>query len=497
MSQTLIDISGLTQIFPGEIRALQGVDLTIRSKEILGIMGENGAGKSTLMFVLSGFLSPTEGEIRLEKGGEGSPGNLQNICGMIHQKPLLAGELSVFENIIMERRLPVFRPETLKREIRAVQERYGLPLELDRKVRELTAPEIQRCELIRALWKEKRIIILDEPTAALSESQSEELFSLMKELKAEGRTLLFITHKIHEALDCCDRIAVLRQGKPAGGGLCSALTAAEISRMMIGLDNSEEKDYAIPNPQNPEAEVVLEMRDVEYREQGVPRLSGLNLRLRASEILGIGGIRENGLIHLENLLSGTRIPSSGQILIGGREYSPLTPYRLRRRGVAYIPADRLVRGASPESTLAENISILSSEGGRGSYRRNLIRRAVNFIKIHSIKGEPEQKAKTLSGGNLQKMIVARELGDSPGLIIVSEPSWGLDFRSRSILHNRLREAREQGSAILLLTTDLDELLALSDRISILTEGRLTEIQATRREWNRRFLGERMTGADRV
>lgn len=494
----ILELENITQIFPENgITACSKISLNIRDSEILAIMGENGAGKSTLMFLISGFMEGTEGLIRSSRGTDSAA--RRALTGMVHQKPLLAGNLTVMENIILGPEKGFFRKDRIVKEIKEVQNRYKLPLDLSLRARDLSAPQIQRCELIRALWKNKKIIILDEPTASLSPSQSEELFKLIFRLKEEGKTILFISHKIHEVMKVADRIAVLRRGELQGISEKTALTPSEISRQMIGEDDSSEYLEVIKTAHktDPGELPILELIDIEYSELGSKRLKKINFELYPGEILGMGGIRENGLSFIEDLLSGLIQPDSGAILISGENRMPLSPLKIRRSGISYIPADRLIRGADPESSLAENLSVLKKQSGTGSYRSRLIRWAKTFIKEHGIKGEAEQLVKTLSGGNIQKMIVARELENTPPLLIVSEPSWGLDFKSRKRLHSQLIRARAEGIAILLLTTDLDELLSLSDRACVLTEGYLTEVRRDETEWNRNFIGEKMTGADRV
>lgn len=494
----ILELENISQFFPENgVKACSNISLNIQNSEILAIMGENGAGKSTLMFLISGFMDGTEGVIRSSEGTNSS--SRRALTGMVHQKPLLAGNLSVFENIILGPEKGFFRKDRISKEIREVQTRYGLPLDLNLKARDLSAPQIQRCELIRALWINKKILILDEPTASLSPRQSEELFKLIFRLKDEGKTILFISHKIHEVMKVADRIAVLRRGELQGISSKTNLTPSEISRLMIGEDESSEYLEVIKTPHKTEpGELpILELIDINYSELGSLRLNNINLQLYPGEILGMGGIRENGLTFIEDLLSGIIQPDAGNILINGENKMPLSPLKIRRSGISYIPADRLIRGADPESSLAENLSVLKRQTGRGSYRSRLIRWAKSFIKEHGIKGVAEQQVKTLSGGNIQKMIVARELENTPPLLIVSEPSWGLDFKSRKRLHTQLLKARSEGIAILLLTTDLDELLSLSDRACILTEGSLSEIRRDEAQWNRNFIGEKMTGADRI
>jgi len=497
--QAALTIKNLTHRFTENgITACRGITIEIKKGEILAFLGENGAGKSTLMFLLSGALTPTSGTISTPSGSTSK--DRRDYIGMIHQKPILAGNLTVLENIILEGQGVFFHPQSLAREISAVQKQYDLSLDLGLKAMDLTAPQIQRAELIRALWKKKQMIILDEPTASLSDSQSERLFLLMQQLKKEGKTIIFITHKIHEVLKTADRIAVLRKGELLGLRERENFNGTEISSLMIGeADYQQERIKSDPPGDKPLTGPVLELKNVDVQELGTRRLKEISFNLYPGEILGISGIRENGLTHLEDLLTGIIQPSGGKIIVKGKNNPPLTPFKLRRWGVSYIPADRLSRGAAPNSTVAENLSVLKRElsGGFKSYRKRILVWAGEYIRKHSIAGKPEQKVKTLSGGNIQKMIVARELGNTPRLLLVSEPSWGLDFKSREILHRQLLEARQKGTAVLLLTTDLDEMLFLSDRAFVLTEGSLIEISRNEKEWNRTYVGEKMTGADRV
>ncbi len=492
----LLRLKDLGYAFPANgIPVLKGISFAIRQGEILGIMGENGAGKSTLMFLLSGVFPPGRGEISMAEDSSGaSPASLRRLCGMVHQKPLFSSDLSALENIILDSSAFLSRKGKAEKEIAAIQETYALPLALNTKGKELSAPQIQRCELIRALWKDKKIIILDEPTAGLSEKQSRELFKLMENLKKEGKTLLFISHKIPEVMKTADRIAVLRHGELCALRKTEDYSPRELSALMVGKGNPLQRKTLPVLPEASQEKPVLELRDVAFSEGEKQDFKGISFKVAKGEILGIGGIRENGLDQLEDLLAGIRQPLSGNIIFKGRETRTLNPYRLRRMGVTYIPAQRLKRGSSPESSIAENLSILRPRIPWGDYHRGLLKWAGSIIRSQSIKGEAQQKVKTLSGGNVQKMIAARELMGQPQLIIVSEPSWGLDFKSRERLHRRLIETAAAGSAVLILSTDLDELLILGSRIAILSRGELHPIKNCPRERNRFYLGEKMTGA---
>jgi len=493
-TEPILAISGLTVTFPENgITACSGITFSVREGEILAVMGENGAGKSTLMNLLSGFIRPDSGTIRLGNSAE---------VGMIHQKPILAGSMTVWENILMGHRNGRFflNPRRIAEKIRAVQDRYGLPLNIQLKCRELTAPQIQRAEIIESLLLDRKILIFDEPTACLSEDQIDELMTLIRRLQKEGRTILFITHKIQEAFRLADRIAVLRKGTLRLLRETAVTTPAAVSTAMIGEGPEPAPAGDTPAPsRRTDTGPVLELSGVTCLNQGTERLKDIGLSLYPGEILGIAGIRENGLAVLEDLLTGLLHPHKGKMFLNGKDITPLTPYRLRKLGISYIPADRLTRGASLESTLAENLILLKRKltGSSRSYRTGQRNWAEHLIRRSGIDGLPDQQVKTLSGGNIQKLIVARELSEKPSLLIISEPSWGLDFSSRERLHRQIMKTRSGGAAVLLLTTDIDELLVLSDRIAVLTGGELTESPAPAARWTRKTIGDRMTGADRL
>ncbi len=476
-----------------KIKACNRISLSVYAGEILALMGENGAGKSTLMHILSGLLTPDGGTFTL---GEGSS------VGMIHQKPILARNLTVWENIALGHASGdlFLNPRRIIGKIQNIQKQYNLPLDLNSRAGDLTGAQIQRAELLESLLLNRDILVFDEPSASLSEQQTEELSDLIRLLKKEGRTIIYITHKISETYALADRVAVIRKGSLVKVCGIGEIQPNELSAAMIGSGREMgvplKRRRSVPDP---ESNPILALQDISYSEQGSPRLKNLNLELRSGEILGIGGIRENGLEHLEDLITGAIRPRRGSILLNSRPMPYLTPFRLRRHGISYIPADRLTRGASLDSTLGENLILLKKKfsGKSGSYRKALLIWAGNLIRKSDIKGHPDQPARTLSGGNIQKMILTREMYEAPSLLIISEPSWGLDFASREKLHQQILKSREEGSAVLLLTTDIDELLLLSDRIGILTAGELTETPSTGEEWTRKTIGECMTGADRL
>ena len=489
-----IILSDLTKEFPENgIKACNRISFSVKKGEILAIMGENGAGKSTLMHILSGFYRPDEGSLSFPGGGQ---------VGMIHQKPILAGNLTVWENIALGHREKslLIHPSQLISRINKIQSAYSLPLDLNRKAGELSSASIQRAELLECLLLNREILVFDEPSASLTDQQTEELMTLIRQLRREGKTILYITHKIQEVYSLADRIAIIRKGILKLIRPVDQLSPEEISASMIGTDKFRGNwKKEIKRISEREGTPLLQLKGICYTEQGSRKLENIHTELYAGEILGVAGIRENGLVYLEDLITGAIRPDKGEILLKGREIPYLTPYRFRKHGISYIPADRLTRGASLDSTLGENLILLKKKlsGSGRSYRSRLKEWTGNLISKGDISGHPDQPARTLSGGNIQKMILTRELHEAPALLIISEPSWGLDFNSREKLHRQILEVRKQGGSVLLLTTDIDELLLLSDRIAVLTEGELTETPPGDGPWTRKTIGERMTGADRL
>ncbi len=489
-----IELSDVTKEFTENgIKACDGITFSVAKGEILCLMGENGAGKSTLMHILSGFYKPDRGRIHFPGGDS---------VGMIHQKPILAGSLAVWENIALGHREDsiLVKPAELKERIRRVQDFYHLPLNLNLMTYELTAPQIQRAELLESLVLNRQILVFDEPSASLTEQQTEALIHLIKRLKDEEKTILYITHRIQESFALADRIAVLRKGRLKMISPVEGLTPSAVSEAMIGSDSYTTGKIRTVKVKKPEDRVpLLKLENISYEEQGVMKLKKISTELYPGEVLGIAGIRENGLIYLEDLITGAVRPKEGRFLLKGKPIPYLTPYRFRKHGISYIPADRLTRGASLESTLGENLILLKRtiKGSGRSYRTRLKNWAVHLINRADIAGHPDQPAKTLSGGNIQKMILTRELHENPSLLIISEPSWGLDFASRERLHEEILKIRNQGASVLLLTTDIDELLYLSDRIAVLTGGTLSHTPPDNHLWTRKSIGERMTGADLI
>ena len=418
---------------------------------------------------------------------------------MVHQHPKGAGSLTVLENIILGYEPLKYRfftdLKTAEKKIHALQEKYGLSLNLNADESELNSAQIQRMELIHLLYKDKNILIFDEPTASISDHQIEDLLQIMFKLRDEGRTILFISHKLGEVFRAADKIAVMRKGKLI---LCKAmedLTPEKVSREMIG--ESGEINYPIRNritSKNTNS-ILYSIKDLFYRKSDSQNLKGINLDILHGEILGIAGIRENGLELLEDIISGMRHPDKGNLILNNEDVTGDNPASLRSKGVSYVPADRLNRGVSSDSTIAENLILLNYKRMHklGILAPSSINKWVEGMQdTYNIEGKPQQQLKHLSGGNIQKVILSRELRENPDLIIICEPSWGLDFRSRNNLHEELSQTAKRGTSVLLISSDLDEILALSDRIAVLYDGKIS-VCRNKTEMNRTMIGEYMLG----
>lgn len=484
------------------IHACNKIYLSADPGKILAIVGENGAGKSTLMNLLCGTIHADSGLFTIDgqKVVSGSPANSFNAgIGMIHQHAKGSGSLNVLENIILgyePRRFGIFTNlKKAEKDIAIIQNDFNLPLDLNKSCNDLNSAQLQRMELLHLLYKKKKIFIFDEPTASLSDFQIEDLSKVLIRLKNEGHIILFISHKLNEVFRIADEIAVMKKGKLILQKPITEMTPESVAREMIGA--IEEFNY--PHRENGDVFIktnpLYEIDNLSYQKSDSEYLSDISLHIHRGEILGIAGIRENGLELLENIISGMIHPHKGHLRFNQSDVSRERPDSLRARGISYVPADRMNRGVSRNSTIAENLILLN-------YKRmhkmgilaptSINKWAESIQSADKIDGEPQQQMKHLSGGNIQKVILSRELRENPALIIICEPSWGLDFRSRNKLHEELNRTAEKGTSVLLISSDIDEILALSDRIAVLYDGEIS-ITEKKSSLNRTLIGEYMLG----
>jgi simple sugar transport system ATP-binding protein len=479
-SPPIVGMRGIVKRFPG-VLANDGVDFELRQGEIHALLGENGAGKSTLMNILAGLYRQDEGAILI--GGRpasfGSPRDaIQAGIGMIHQHFMLVPSQTVTENIMLGMSRPRFRLRLADHE-RAVAElgqRYGLKVDPRARIWQLSVGEQQRVEILKMLYRGADVLILDEPTAVLGPQEVEQLFATLRAMARGGKSIIFISHKLQEVLAIADRVTVLRRGRVAAADLPAARTsAADLAHLMVGRDVV----FHIDKAPRPPGEVVLKVDRVRAdNDRGLPALRDVSLDVRAGEIVGVAGVAGNGQRELAEVIAGLRRCVGGRVLLGGAMISNHAPRATIGRGLGYVPEDRTRVGSAPNLSLTDNLIMKQ-------YRRPPIRRGWSIdaraaaafagrlkdrfdIKAPSLNVE----ARLLSGGNLQKLILAREIATEPTCMVAMQPTQGLDVGAIETVHRLLLEQRERGVAILLISEELDELLALSDRIYVIYDGRM-------------------------
>ncbi|SES70865.1 ABC transporter ATP-binding protein [Oceanicella actignis] len=486
----VLRLRGLTKRF-GPVLANDSIDLDLRRGEILALLGENGAGKTTLMNMLFGHYLPDSGAIEVADGADGAlrplplgrpQAALRAGVGMVHQHFTLALNLSALDNILLGAE-PLFalrrRTGAARRKIDAIMARTGLNVDLDAPVGRLTVGERQRVEILKALYRDARILVLDEPTAVLTPQEADGLFQTLGAMAREGLSVIFISHKLREVLAFSHRIAVLRHGRKVGEMRTDEADLPAIARMMVGQDVESP-----PRPPMTPGEPVLELREVTLAGAGGRAgLRGASLRVHAREIVGVAGVSGNGQAALAALVSGLAAPEKGELLLRGAAPARFDPAAMIAAGVGRIPEDRHHDGVVGSMTLAENLIIERLDdpavSRAGFLRRGRIRaEAERACAAYDVRGQgPDGAARLLSGGNMQKLILARVFERAPDLILANQPTRGLDLGAANEVARRLLEARARGAGVLLISEDLDEILALSDRVVVMHEGRLTEAPA--------------------
>jgi len=495
-----LEMIEISKFFPGVI-ANNRVNFDVKAGEVHALLGENGAGKSTLMKVLYGLYPPEEGAIKLD--GEqvviGSPVDSIGLgIGMIHQHFMLVESLTVAENVALglaSTRGPLTDLDIVSQRIQELSEIYGLQVDPKALIWQLSVGQQQRVEIIKALYRGAALLILDEPTAVLTPQEVDEFFLTMRKMMDDGHALIFISHKLHEVLDISHRISVLRDGHMIGTIPVEGATKEKLAEMMVGREIGLKKERV----SNEKSEKKLILKNISAQsDRGTPALKGIDLEVYSGEILGVAGVSGNGQKELAEVITGLRNVTSGQVVLEDEDVTGLSPKELINRSLSYIPEERMRDGMIKEFTVAENLILREYDqlpfANNGFLNlKNISTHSDEMIKSFNVKTpSQETTVKSLSGGNIQKLVLARELFRKPRTLIAAQPTRGLDIGAMEYVHLRLLEQREEGTATILISEDLDEILALSDRIAVIFEGEIMGI-IDREEATTERLGLMMAG----
>ena len=478
-----VELRGITKKFPG-VLANDKVSFDVRAGEIHALLGENGAGKSTLMKILYGLYQPNEGEVLID----GKPvkiksplDSMRQGIGMVHQHFQLVPPFTVAENIALglrSSRDPLTDLDMVSKRILELADKYGLHVDPNALVWQLSVGQQQRVEILKALYRDAALLILDEPTAVLTPQEVDELFVTLRKLTDTGHSLIFISHKLHEVMKISDRVTVLRDGRVVGTVATKDTTQKQLAKMMVGRDVITVWD----KPECPADNAVLRVEKLSaLDDKGLPAVRNLSLQICANEILGIAGVSGNGQRELAETIAGLRHATGGSVIVNGHDLTNHTPAEIINSQVAFIPEERMTMGIIRDFTVQEN-AILEMHNQPPLSQNTLL----NFgkIKEHAARLVREYDVKTptldtpikaLSGGNIQKLIMAREVERRPKLLIAAQPTRGVDIGASEYIHKRLIEQRNAGMAILLISEDLDEVMQLSDRIAVMYEGEIVGI----------------------
>ena len=501
-NEYILSMNNITKIYDNGFVANEKINLKVKKGEIHALMGENGAGKSTLMKILFGQEHAEEGNITY-KGEEISVTDplvaLKYGIGMVHQHFMLVPSMTVAENMVLgmePKEKGLFNFKEAVRLTHEVSEKYKLPIDPLTKVEDLTVGYKQRLEILKILSRGVDVLILDEPTAVLTPQETEELFVQLKNLKNQGFTIIFISHKLHEIKELCDNMTILRHGKVTGIARVEDLTEKEISRLMVGRDVLLHVEKTEAKPGN----AILKVEKLNYKNRdGQFILKDLSFQIRQGEILGIAGIEGNGQRELSDILSGLQTADSGNVYINDKKIDKLSVREIRELGLSHISEDRMSFGSALEASIEENI--ISDRFYKKEYNKNLLlnqkmirKTSEQLIEQFQIKCDgPNAPLRTLSGGNIQKVVSAREFSSSPVVLIANQPTRGIDVGASEFIRKRIVELRDEGAAVLLISADLTEIVQLSDNIAVLNEGEFTAYIPNKQKTNDEILGEYMLG----
>jgi general nucleoside transport system ATP-binding protein len=502
----IIEMENIHKIYEeNNVYANKGVNLQVRNQEIHAIVGENGAGKTTLMKILCGLEHPDKGQIKY-KGEAVSIKSTHDAdrlgIGMVHQHFCLFDEFSVADNVVLAKE-PIRNGFFYDREkavsaVKEYEEKYGLTIDPNELIRNLSVGAKQKVEILRILYRGSKLLVLDEPTALLTEQEIHAFFGTLRQLRKLGYTIIIITHKLDEVLEISERVTVMRNGEVVDHCVTEDCDTRSLAKMMVG----KEVLLKVDKPEVERGETILQIENLSLIDPHLPRpvLNDVNLQLKAGEIFGIAGVAGNGLDDLENVLTGmnTRGKAEGRIVLLNKDIVNLHPSKIRDLGMAYVPADRLQRGTSIDLQLSENLIIVDHHDlvKFEIFQKSKVFKFVKgLISKFNIKGHPNIQVKNLSGGNIQRVVLSREFSRDSKMLVISEPTWGLDIISSEFVYKKIMEMRSKGAAILLISSNLDEILALSDKIGVMFKGKVVGVFQNE-NLDREYIGEYMLGINR-
>lgn len=506
MSDTILKLEDITKIYPNGTVANRNINIELRKGEIHSIVGENGAGKSTLMKIIFAIEKQTSGKIYYrgeEINYHGSMEAIDNGIGMVHQHFMLIPSFTVAQNIVMgaEPTRSVFIDK--KEAVRKTQElahKYNFDIDVTKKVSSLTVSEKQKVEILKTLYRNAEVIILDEPTAVLTPQETEALFKQLEKFREMGHTIVFISHKLNEVMQISDRITVIRLGETKGTYDAKDITMDRLTELIIGSKLEDSYDEFKHPAENPK--LILDVKNLHYSEGGVTKVDNVSFSIRGGEILGVAGVQGNGQEQLIKAITGLIPFQEGTVKLDGTEIQKLNIAQKRAAGMSYIPEDRMIDGSAPDASIQDNL--ISTCYGQPKYsgkvflKLGVIRQeSQELIKRFNIKTQSEkEKVSALSGGNIQKVVVAREWNNKPKLMIAEQPTRGIDIGSAAYIHHQLIDMRNSGAAVLLVSADLNEVLKLSDRLIVLYEGEIVAYFPSLKGVTESQLGLYMLGVER-